>query len=248
MTETLAAAFVAVLKANAAVAALASTRIFPDSAPQGTPAPYVVYSELSSVPEESQAECNGLDGSNVEFACYADTTREAIALRSAHHIAPLQHHGNGLLLDRCRTGVTLIGQCALDFRRKAKVGESQGGGSGCCRCRCSGGRRFRGNRRAGRRSRFGFRHKFSGVPPHCGSHAFSINNISGHWQLRFASHGSSFLPHLCAPEHSVRRVRERRGGVLRWRRRSRRRNIARRRYNISAVNDTLIHRHCTRKP
>lgn len=27
----------------------------------------------------------------------------------------------------------------------------------------------------------------------------------------------------------------------------RRRNIARRRYNISAVNDTLIHRHCTRK-
>lgn len=83
MTETLAAAFVAVIKANAAVAALASTRIFPDSAPQGTPAPYVVFSELSTVAEESQAECNGLDGSNVEFACYADTTREAIALRSA---------------------------------------------------------------------------------------------------------------------------------------------------------------------
>lgn len=83
MTETLAAAFVAVLKANAAVAALASTRIFPDSAPQGAPAPYVVFSELSTVPEESQADCNGLDGSNVEFACYADTTREALALRSA---------------------------------------------------------------------------------------------------------------------------------------------------------------------
>ena len=83
MTETLAAAFVAVLKSAAPVAALASTRIFPDSAPQGTPAPYVVFSELSTVPEESQSDCNGLDGSNVEFACYADTTREAIALRSA---------------------------------------------------------------------------------------------------------------------------------------------------------------------
>ena len=83
MTETLAAAFVAVIKSAAPVAAIIGTRIFPDSAPQGTPAPYVVFSELSTVAEESQADCNGLDGSNVEFACYADTTREAIALRSA---------------------------------------------------------------------------------------------------------------------------------------------------------------------
>ena len=84
MTETLAAAFVAVIKSAAPVAAIAGTRIYPDSdVPEGASVPYVVYSELSTVPEESQAECNGLDGSNVEFACYADTTREAIALRKA---------------------------------------------------------------------------------------------------------------------------------------------------------------------
>jgi len=174
-------------------------------------------------------------------------------LCGTHHIAALQHYGDRLFLDRCRMGVALVGQCALDFRREAEVGKSQAGSSGCGRCWCwcrrsGGGRRFRGNRRAGRRSRFGFRHKFSGVPPHCGSHAFSINNISGHRQLRLASHGSLFLRHLRAPGHAGRRMRERRRDVLRWRRRSRRRNIARRRYNISAVNDTLIHRNCTRKP
>lgn len=83
MTETLAAAFVAVIKADAAVAALASTRIFPDSAPQGTPAPYVVFSELSNVAEESQSDCNGLDSSTIEFACYGDTTLGAIDLRKS---------------------------------------------------------------------------------------------------------------------------------------------------------------------
>lgn len=83
MTATLAASIVALLKANALVAARSGGRIYPDTAPQGVAVPYVIYSEISTTPEESQDDCNGLDTTEIQFAAYADTTLAAVSLRQA---------------------------------------------------------------------------------------------------------------------------------------------------------------------
>lgn len=83
MTPTLAASVTNLLKASAPVAALCGTRIYPDRAPDKASLPYVVYSELITTSEESHDDANGLDGSQLQFSCYALTTLEAISLRSA---------------------------------------------------------------------------------------------------------------------------------------------------------------------
>lgn len=83
MTESLAAAIVTLLKADAVVNDLIQQRIYPVKAPDNVPTPYVVYSEITSDTEESHDDANGLDGTQVQFACYADTSRTAILLRAA---------------------------------------------------------------------------------------------------------------------------------------------------------------------
>lgn len=83
MTPALAKAFTDLLKAAAPVTAICGSRIFPDTAPDRVTHPYIVYSELSTNPEDSHDDCNGLDASEIQFACYAPDTLTATTLRQA---------------------------------------------------------------------------------------------------------------------------------------------------------------------
>lgn len=83
MTPALAKAFTDLLKAAPTVTALCGTRLYPDVAPDRVAVPYIVYSELSSQTEESHDDANGLDGTEIQFACYAHDTLTAITLRQA---------------------------------------------------------------------------------------------------------------------------------------------------------------------
>lgn len=83
MTESLAVAIVALLKADTVVNELIQQRLYPVKAPDDVPTPYVVYTEITSDTEESHDDANGLDGTQIQFACYADTSRTAMLLRAA---------------------------------------------------------------------------------------------------------------------------------------------------------------------
>lgn len=83
MTPTVAASIITLLKADATVAAIASTRIYPTQAPQGTESPYVVMTEVSTVAQEGQDNMLGLDETLMQFSCYAIDTQTALNLRRA---------------------------------------------------------------------------------------------------------------------------------------------------------------------
>lgn len=83
MTPALAKAITDKLKASPTVTALCGTRIYPTVAPDRVAVPYLVFTELTSVAEESHDDANGLDATQIEFACYASDTLNAIKLRQA---------------------------------------------------------------------------------------------------------------------------------------------------------------------
>jgi hypothetical protein len=83
MTEALASAFVALLKADPAVTAICGTRIFPELAPDKTPTPYVVWLEVSTSTEESHDEAQNLDATDVQFSCFDRDLLTSINLRKA---------------------------------------------------------------------------------------------------------------------------------------------------------------------
>lgn len=89
MTQTLAALIIDLLKADAGVAQIASTRVYPLEAEQGVTSPYVVMTEIITTTEESHDDAEGLDNTLMQFACYANTTLEAINLRKAVRTALL---------------------------------------------------------------------------------------------------------------------------------------------------------------
>lgn len=105
MTETLAAIIISTAKASPAVAAIAGSRIYPTSAPQGVVAPYVVVTEVSTTCAESHDNMLGQDETQVQFACYAADTRTALLLRSAIRSAFCA--GGGYLDGATVTGPTL---------------------------------------------------------------------------------------------------------------------------------------------
>lgn len=101
MTPELAASITTHLKASAAVAEIASTRVFPGKTPQNIAAPYVVLTEVSTTPSESQDNMLGLDETQVQFACYASDDRTALNLRKVVRKA------------LCAAGVTIDGVQAV---------------------------------------------------------------------------------------------------------------------------------------
>jgi len=70
---------------DAAVVALVGTKIFPNVAPQGTLAPWIVYIEVSAVPENSftSAVATQLVNSRLQVDCYAKQYLEAHAIGDA---------------------------------------------------------------------------------------------------------------------------------------------------------------------
>lgn len=89
MTPPLFKSIIDQLKATPSVTALCGTRIYPTTAPDRVPTPYVVVSELTSTAEESHDDAVGLDATQIEFACYAPDTLNAIKLRQAVRLALL---------------------------------------------------------------------------------------------------------------------------------------------------------------
>lgn len=66
-----------ILSNAAGVTAIVSTRIYPDTAPQGSTLPYVVYSAISSVPQNTKDVPAKIDHVRVQIDCYAATTASA---------------------------------------------------------------------------------------------------------------------------------------------------------------------------
>lgn len=73
------------LKANAAVAALVVARVFPSQAPQGTPAPYIVFQLISDVPESTVdgSAAGRLTNARLQVDCYGSTYVSAHAVATA---------------------------------------------------------------------------------------------------------------------------------------------------------------------
>lgn len=105
MTEALADLITSTAKASADVAAIAGSRIYPTSAPQGVVAPYCVWTEVSTAGAESHDNMLGQDETHVQFACYAADTLTALRLRSAVRKAFCA--GGGYLDGATVTGPTL---------------------------------------------------------------------------------------------------------------------------------------------
>lgn len=114
MTPELSASLIDHAKADADVFALISTRIFPGKTPQNVAAPYVVMTEVSTTPSESQDEMLGFDETLVQFACYAFDDRTALLVRKALRKA---FCASGVTID----GVSSIGGATLRFLEADEV-------------------------------------------------------------------------------------------------------------------------------
>ncbi len=75
----------AVLVADAAVAALVSTRVFPSLIPQGSTMPAIVFAVVSDVPENALTgdSTTRLVNARVQIDCYSKTYLEAHAVSAA---------------------------------------------------------------------------------------------------------------------------------------------------------------------
>lgn len=84
---SLATAIYARAQADATLAALiggaTAPRIYPVQAPQAATAPYVVWQGIGSLPDNTHSEASSATERMVQFACFAATQREALALREA---------------------------------------------------------------------------------------------------------------------------------------------------------------------
>ena len=58
-------------------------RVFPDSAPFGTPTDYVVWQEVATVPDVTLGEASASGLRMVQFSCIADTYKRARDLAAA---------------------------------------------------------------------------------------------------------------------------------------------------------------------
>ena len=69
-----------VLAGAAGVSNIVGTRVYPDAAPQGVARPYVVWQEISDVPENGLDGALGLDNFRVQVTCWAEKATDARAL------------------------------------------------------------------------------------------------------------------------------------------------------------------------
>jgi hypothetical protein len=73
----------AALAANATLAGLVATRIFPDVADGTAVAPYIVYQVVSTAGETPHDGDRNLEFPLIQFSCWAQSKSSAIALASA---------------------------------------------------------------------------------------------------------------------------------------------------------------------
>lgn len=64
-----------ILKNNAPVAAVVGTRIYPNTAPQTTPNPCIVFQERSVDPSDTKSGVSRLDTCYIGVDCYCDTQK-----------------------------------------------------------------------------------------------------------------------------------------------------------------------------
>jgi hypothetical protein len=77
-------ALVAALTANTAVAAfIAADGLYFATAPAGAPFPYIVYQQIASSPDQCHIGPSAVTERTYQFACFAATAFDAIALRDA---------------------------------------------------------------------------------------------------------------------------------------------------------------------
>lgn len=77
----------AMLAADATVAALVSTKIYPVIAPQNVASPFVVYSIASAIPTNTKDRISELDTMRVQVDCYGRTYAQVEAISSAVRLA-----------------------------------------------------------------------------------------------------------------------------------------------------------------
>lgn len=82
MTADLAAAQYALLIASPAVTDICGSRIYATRAPQNTPVPYLVWTEVVTNPNQTLVNANALDETVVQYSAYATDIKTAMQLRS----------------------------------------------------------------------------------------------------------------------------------------------------------------------
>jgi hypothetical protein len=70
------------LVGKSAVSAIVSSRIYPDTLPQGATLPAVTYTKISTVHEHVLSTLAGLAASRIEFSCFANNRADANNLAS----------------------------------------------------------------------------------------------------------------------------------------------------------------------
>lgn len=72
-----------VLVADSSIVTLVGQKLFPNAAPQGTAAPFVVLQVVSDVPENTLENTDSLSNSRVQIDCYAERYLDAQAVAAA---------------------------------------------------------------------------------------------------------------------------------------------------------------------
>lgn len=72
-----------ILKDNATVASLVSTRIYPVEAPQNAEAPYIVFSRISHDPHDTKSGVSKMDFVRVQIESYAGSYDTALSIDNA---------------------------------------------------------------------------------------------------------------------------------------------------------------------
>lgn len=69
-----------ILSSNGAVSAIVGTKIYPELAPTGIDAPYVVYSVVSNSPSDTKNKNGDIDVASIEVYCFEDKYSKAVDL------------------------------------------------------------------------------------------------------------------------------------------------------------------------
>lgn len=78
------------LRTKSAITDLVSDRISPDSLPQGSSLPAIVYYEIDNVSAEHLGGIAGVAHARFQIDCYATTRKQAKELQEKVRLAPLQ--------------------------------------------------------------------------------------------------------------------------------------------------------------
>lgn len=83
------------LSNDVSTVAIVAERIYRQRAPNSPTYPYVVFSKVVSVGQQTHDDGQGLDRTDIQFDCYHDTDTGADDLRAAVRAALMVRDGNG---------------------------------------------------------------------------------------------------------------------------------------------------------